>query len=300
MDNNNGYCTATWDIEERATNCKGNKQRRETEEDFFEVCERIKEMNTLHLWDGYPHTNPELADDVKSLQKALDLVEDGRFGPYTDTTVRSYQKGKGLVVDGIVGAKTWATFPVILATPNPEVPRLEQCYRLFKAKYENIVVEACQSYHLFKDHIFGIGVRESDWGDDLDDFGTGDYCGRHPNDLRSGNLPPDGHGFGRGLMQIDWDAHEFARTGNWNDPSANINYGCKVLGENYQYLQGQVVPLKRAVIAGYNCGCGNVQTALRKGNDVDYFTTGRNYSTKVLEYANWFVERDKRYSCQIV
>jgi hypothetical protein len=34
---------------------------------------------------------------------------DGSFGPKTDTAVRAYQKAHGLTVDGIVGAKTWAS-----------------------------------------------------------------------------------------------------------------------------------------------------------------------------------------------
>lgn len=32
---------------------------------------------------------------------------DGRFGPGTDSALRSYQKAKGLVVDGVCGPKTW-------------------------------------------------------------------------------------------------------------------------------------------------------------------------------------------------
>lgn len=34
---------------------------------------------------------------------------DGSFGSKTDTAVRAYQKAHGLTVDGIVGAKTWAS-----------------------------------------------------------------------------------------------------------------------------------------------------------------------------------------------
>jgi len=35
-------------------------------------------------------------------------VVDGAFGSLTDAAVWEYQKAKGLSVDGIVGAKTWA------------------------------------------------------------------------------------------------------------------------------------------------------------------------------------------------
>ncbi len=50
-------------------------------------------------------------DNVINLQKSLNklgysLVTDGDFGNKTDTTVRDFQKKKGLVVDGIVGKNT--------------------------------------------------------------------------------------------------------------------------------------------------------------------------------------------------
>lgn len=49
---------------------------------------------------------------VKFLQDSLTklgypLASDGRFGRLTDFAVRAFQKRKGLVVDGIVGPKTW-------------------------------------------------------------------------------------------------------------------------------------------------------------------------------------------------
>lgn len=50
---------------------------------------------------------------VLNLQKALtaagfSCVADGVFGPATETMVKAYQAAKSLVVDGIVGSKTWA------------------------------------------------------------------------------------------------------------------------------------------------------------------------------------------------
>lgn len=50
---------------------------------------------------------------VTSLQEALNangasLAVDGKFGPATLQAVRSFQRGAGLVVDGVAGAKTWA------------------------------------------------------------------------------------------------------------------------------------------------------------------------------------------------
>lgn len=51
---------------------------------------------------------------VKTLQRLLNATGyncgnvDGDFGAKTDAAVRAYQKAKGLGVDGVVGAKTWA------------------------------------------------------------------------------------------------------------------------------------------------------------------------------------------------
>jgi murein DD-endopeptidase MepM/ murein hydrolase activator NlpD len=46
-------------------------------------------------------------EDVRYLQNKLVIGADGVFGPITDKAVRAFQASKGLVVDGIVGPKTW-------------------------------------------------------------------------------------------------------------------------------------------------------------------------------------------------
>lgn len=46
-------------------------------------------------------------DEVKILQKALNVYPDGDFGPKTEAAVKAFQKSKGLTPDGIVGPKTW-------------------------------------------------------------------------------------------------------------------------------------------------------------------------------------------------
>lgn len=57
-------------------------------------------------------------EDVKKLQKRLEVPADGIFGPLTKQAVMNWQrvhdekgrvvsKGKGLAVDGIVGSLTW-------------------------------------------------------------------------------------------------------------------------------------------------------------------------------------------------
>lgn len=44
--------------------------------------------------------------DVLVLQRALNIVADGEFGPATNAAVRQYQRSLGLVVDGVVGTMT--------------------------------------------------------------------------------------------------------------------------------------------------------------------------------------------------
>lgn len=50
-------------------------------------------------------------EDVKTLQRALHLYEDGIFGNLTEEAVKELQRKYGLTVDGIVGAQTWAILP---------------------------------------------------------------------------------------------------------------------------------------------------------------------------------------------
>jgi len=45
---------------------------------------------------------------VKELQGLLGITADGDFGPATKAAVASFQRAKGLVADGVVGAGTWA------------------------------------------------------------------------------------------------------------------------------------------------------------------------------------------------
>jgi hypothetical protein len=46
-------------------------------------------------------------DDVKQLQAALGIVEDGDFGAKTEAAVKAFQLAHGLVADGLVGPQTW-------------------------------------------------------------------------------------------------------------------------------------------------------------------------------------------------
>lgn len=265
----------------------------------------------LRLNDGFDHTSPHLREEVKELQAELNkegfsLEGDGLFGRDTEAAVKRFQREHGLDDDGVVGPLTWATlletqppdlatlFPTTFARADASLVRqLEEA-----AKQKTHIEDAAAQYGFQPAVIGGIGSRESHWGLILrppgaGPQGTGDFLERRfPARFRTGPLPPDGGGFGRGLMQIDFDGHEFARTGNWQDPRENILYGCKVLADSRDFIQRKAGltgrDLLRAALAGYNCGPGNALRAIRDGRDIDFYTTGRDYSKDVLNRAGFF------------
>jgi hypothetical protein len=263
----------------------------------------------LRLNDGFDHTSPDLREDVRELQRELKkegfkIGDDGLFGRDTEIAVKQFQSEHGLDDDGVVGAYTWAAllaepapkpgiiFSTTYATSNPSL--LQQ---LAEAnKYKALIEEAAKQYNFPVSLIAGIGSRESRWGLALQPAGpggTGDAAARRfPTRFRDKALPPDG-GFGRGLMQIDFDAHEFARTGNWKDARENILYGAKVLGDNRDFFTRREptltgMKLLQVAVASYNTGAGNVLSAIRDQRDIDYYTAGRNYSKDALDRAGWF------------
>lgn len=171
-------------------------------------------------------------------------------------------------------------------------PDLANDYRE-SLKYRAIIERISAATQVDEAIIWGIGSRESAWGRSLrppGPTGTGDWA------KRKGAMPPDGLGWGRGLMQIDYASHEFARTGDWRDPDANITYAVRnVLMWNVFYLKRNIPTLNdddlmRAAIAAYNCGPGVVRKLILRGDDADKFTTRQNYSADVLARRNWFLD----------
>lgn len=51
-------------------------------------------------------------EEVKVLQKLLNITVDGDFGAKTEAAVKAFQKSRNLVADGVVGSKTWAELGV--------------------------------------------------------------------------------------------------------------------------------------------------------------------------------------------
>jgi hypothetical protein len=184
------------------------------------------------------------------------------------------------------------SFTTTLSPTDPGMTRDAAAAQQFRA----FISAAAVQFNLLVPVICGIGSRESGWGTQLKPpgpAGTGDFA-RRPNttQFRTGPLPPDGGGFGRGLMQIDFDMQELARTGNWRDPASNIQYGCRVLNGNLTFLRAntqlQGLQLLRGAVAAYNCGPGNVKKAVLTNLDVDHFTAHANYSADVFNRAGWF------------
>ena len=50
---------------------------------------------------------PMKGELVKQVQAKIGVTADGTFGPNTEAALRAFQRGHGLVPDGIVGPKTW-------------------------------------------------------------------------------------------------------------------------------------------------------------------------------------------------
>jgi len=74
-------------------------------------------------------------------------------------------------------------------------------------KYSRIIKDVARRYSYLETSIIcGIGSRESHWGLALKPAGPGgrgDFARRRPRGERVTPEPPDGGGYGRGLMQID-------------------------------------------------------------------------------------------------
>lgn len=168
------------------------------------------------------------------------------------------------------------------------------CFVPHLAKWANELAQVAASMRTpdtaldFALDLAAIMDRESLGGDALKPpgpAGTGDWTPRH------GKMPPDGKGWGRGLMQLDYAAHPELMdktmpdgTPAWENPLENIKAGALIYHHNLLHFNGD----KIKAFAAYNTGIGNVQSSIEKGLDPDTTTAHGNYGKDVLRRRNQF------------
>lgn len=146
-------------------------------------------------------------------------------------------------------------------------------------KYHDDLQQIAQKYKIPASIVWGFASRESGWG-----LG----------------LSPQGHdgvgqcSYNKGLFQVDVRWHkQHIENEEWKDATKHIDYAIKLLSNAKKELERYIPHLSeeeylRMTAAAINCGSLAILKALREGRDIDYFTTGKNYSQDVLNRAGWY------------
>jgi hypothetical protein len=144
------------------------------------------------------------------------------------------------------------SFPTTIAPHNPDM--LAQAAEA--KKYEQLIRASAAKFGLQVCVVCGIGSRESRWGLALKPpgpTGTGDATPRAPRPpLRTGPMPPDGQGYGRGLMQIDFDAQPFAQTRKVERRRCEHRHGLPNIEPKHSVLRASP-GTKRVGLARWHC-----------------------------------------------
>jgi N-acetyl-anhydromuramyl-L-alanine amidase AmpD len=77
--------------------------------------------------------------EVIRLQKILNIIPDGRFGPNTEKAVMRFQLEKQLVVDGIVGNKTWHMLTLTKSTGEAIDEDSDITSQHFETNYDQLI-----------------------------------------------------------------------------------------------------------------------------------------------------------------
>jgi hypothetical protein len=175
------------------------------------------------------------------------------------------------------------------------------------AKYADVIARVAQEETVSPFAIVALGERETGWGTRRpyrplgDPGGTGDFTPRNPTKWKYA-MPPDGLGWGRGLMQIDYGSfRSWIESKDWRDPYKNVKKGAQILKGKRDYLASRLGitgnDLLLASIAAYNAGEGTITSAWRSGGRaaIDRYTTGGDYSADV---ANTITTLEQQYAEQ--
>jgi soluble lytic murein transglycosylase-like protein len=149
-----------------------------------------------------------------------------------------------------------------------------------KSKFWQFLTNSAAKYNLPISVVCAVGSKESAWGLLLKPpgpGGTGDFTPRNLTVWKVA-MPSDNLGWGRGLMQIDWGSHDFAKTGNWQDPAVNIDYGCGLLSQYIDEFRKQGIEDISAIRSG---------VARYNGQTWPHSP----YSDDVMARADWIVQQ---------
>ena len=92
-------------------------------------------------------------EDVRYLQRILNLVDDGIFGEITEEAVKSFQEAHGLGVDGVVGKLTWAELEKVKPTASSNTSDSLSGVNIKKSRRKiNLIVVHCTATEEGKDY----------------------------------------------------------------------------------------------------------------------------------------------------
>ena len=234
------------------------------------------------------------------LQGFLISEPDGIFGKKTKDATKAFQKFCGIQQTGIAGSLNLGKAYSLGFNPDneplqPVINTDQKMMRWINDNLGSIINRAIENTIYSEDWLAGICARETGFlftryanqGLTFEKICTlmkGDYG------KRNGESTKQYHGFG--FWQIDIGSFpSFIESGKWTDPVATAQMAVSVLDGKESYLEQKgwkenlsQTQWERAITAAYNCGEGNVNKALLRKLDVDFYTFAKDYSKEVFRY----------------
>jgi hypothetical protein len=164
----------------------------------------------------------------------------------------------------------------------------------YARSYADAILAASRATGVSPLVIAAVGDHETRWGHASgytpkgSPAGTGDWTPRGSSWPYP--MPPDGLGWGRGLMQLDYGAQREWHEANpraWRDPFRNVRRGAEILHEAESFFRARGVTgdlLFRATLAAYNNRYYHqgIWAYMQQGKDPDTGTTRKMYSREVI------------------